>query len=125
MKPRAIFAGLTILTAAYTSAATAGTPIPEQFHGVWGTPASCKAWVRKPDQRLGAPEEGADITKNTIEFGESSCELKRVGKSEADRLQGAFACSGEGDEFSRQIELTLAKSGTLKIDKGPALKKCQ
>ena len=125
MKPKSIYASLLILAAAYAGAAGAGTPIPEQFHGVWGTAASCKAWVSKPAQRLGAPDDGADITKNAIEFGESTCELKRVGKSEPDRLQGSFNCAGEGEESSRQIELTLAKNGTLKIDKGPNLKKCE
>jgi len=88
MKLKSMYAGLIVVAAATANVATAGTPIPEQFHGVWGTAASCKAWVSKPAQRLGAPEEGADITKNAI-------------------------------------ELTLAMSGTLKIDKGPTLKKCQ
>ena len=125
MKLNALCKNLLVLTAAYASVATAGAPIPDQFHGVWGTAASCKAWVSKPAQRLGAPDEGADITKNAIEFGESTCELKRVGKSEPDRLQGSFTCAGEGEEFSRQIDLTLAKNGTLKIDKGPNLKKCE
>ena len=114
---------LALVFAGVAGATTIAVPAP--FHGVWGTAASCKAWVTKPSQRLGAPDDGVVIQGDTLEFSESSCVLKRIGKSEADHLQGTLTCSGEGDDWSRRIDLTVSPGGTLKIDKGANLKKCQ
>lgn len=73
--PRTAIAALVMTL--ISNGVNADTAIPAQFHGIRGTAASCTAWVAKPSERLGAPEEGAEITAREIQFGESSCELKR------------------------------------------------
>lgn len=64
------------------------------------------------------------ITAQIIEFGESNCTVKQISMKEEGHLQASLSCTGEGEEWLRNIKMVLGKGEALKIDDGPNLKKC-
>lgn len=81
----------------------ASTKIPESLHGRWGmVPADCTS--TRGDAK-GLLTVGAD----TLTFYESRAKLTKVASADPDRFSGAFAFTGEGQEWTRDV--TLGRQG--------------
>ncbi len=74
--------------------------IPAAFHGRWGlVPADCTS-------TRGDAKGLLVIDADRLKFYESRATLRQVTESGPDRLQGVFAYSGEGQEWTANVTLT-------------------
>lgn len=79
--------------------------IPQNFRGDWASAADCKASKNVNDTE--AAMSVVRIAATGISYGEQSCEVRKVAKSDATHLAGNIACAGEGDEVKGTISLAL------------------
>jgi hypothetical protein len=88
----------------------ASTKIPESLQGRWGlVPADCTS--TRGDAK-GLLTVGAD----TLVFYESRARLQRIASAAPDRLVGAFAFTGEGQNWTRTETLELKDGALLRSD---------
>lgn len=100
--------------ASETGAPVSAGRIPEKLRGRWGlVPADCTS---THGDAKGLLEVGAD----TLTFYESRATLTELRESGADRIRADFAFSGEGQEWTQDVELRIWGGAKLiRQDRGP------
>jgi hypothetical protein len=89
-----------LLAALLASPAFADDSIPKPFQGTWN--------LSKQDCHQ--PGDGeVTVDASSVTTVGSGCELKRVTKSNSSTFAGSFECDGEGEVFTDDIELKLAR----------------
>ena len=83
-----------------------GTAIPETLHGRWGlVPADCTS-------TRGDAKGLITIDAERIEFYESRAVVEKVEEQNTGMFRARFALTGEGREWSREIEWRLSEDGS-------------
>lgn len=97
------------IAASSTAAPTRITQFPAALHGTWGlTPGDC-------DPSRGDDKGVMTITADEARFYESRARLGEVTAAADGTLNGTFAFTGEGQEWTRTIKLTPSEGGTVLI----------
>lgn len=110
--------------AANAPLALAAQPVPEKFWGLWGSVSDCKLWYKKPNMRMGAPEGGAEISKEEISFAASSCHIKKIHENTNELLKADIACIGDGDEWTRALTIKVINENKIQIDRAAPIGRC-
>ena len=93
-----------------TSEAPAPTVIPAAFQGRWGlVPADCTS-------TRGDAKGLLTISGDMLVFYESRAMLTRAASSGPERFSGAFAFTGEGQNWARNVTLELRDGALLRSD---------
>lgn len=98
-----------------TGSASSAAAIPLALRGRWGlVPADCTS---THGDAKGLLEVGA----NQLTFYESSARLSKVTAAGKDRVRATFAFSGEGQEWTQDVELRAWEGGAklIRQDRGP------
>jgi hypothetical protein len=91
----------------------ASTKIPESLQGRWGmVPADCTS--TRGDAK-GLMTVGAD----TLSFYESRAKLTDVASADPNRFSGAFAFTGEGQNWTANVTLTRDGDTLVRQEEGP------
>ena len=82
-----------------------GTAIPEALHGRWGlVPADCTS-------TRGDAKGLITIDAERIEFYESRAVVDEIEEQDTGMIRARFAFTGEGQEWTRDIEWRLSEDG--------------
>ena len=82
-----------------------GTAIPEALHGRWGlVPADCTS-------TRGDAKGLITIDAERIEFYESRAVVEEIEEQDTGMIRARFAFTGEGQEWTRDIEWRLSEDG--------------
>ena len=105
-----------------------GTAIPEALHGRWGlVPADCTS-------TRGDAKGLITIDAERIEFYESRAVVDEIEEQDTGMIRARFAFTGEGQEWTRDIEwrlsedgatLTRSESGEDALDEPVSYTKCE
>lgn len=80
--------------------------IPKSLHGRWGiNPEDCT-------DENGDAKGSIQISENELRFYESRARLDDVSQVDANSIRASFAFAGEGEEWTREVELKLSDDGT-------------
>ena len=86
-----------------------GTEIPEALHGRWGlVPADCTS-------TRGDAKGLITIDAERIEFYESRAVVDEIEAQDTGMIRARFAFTGEGQEWTRDIEWRLSEDGATLI----------
>lgn len=96
-------------------ATTAAPAIPQALRGRWGlVPADCTS-------QNGDAKGLLEVGTNRLKFYESAARLGTVAAMAKDRIRATFAFTGEGQEWTQDVELRLWDGGSklIRQDRGP------
>lgn len=97
-----------------TPAAGSLAEIPAAFHGRWGLAAADCG----PD--AGAAKGLLTITGDMLRFYESVGKPARLSRTRPDQVEGRFAFSGEGMDWSKDLTLSLEEGQLVRREHDPA-----
>lgn len=97
------------------AATTLASAIPEGLRGRWGlVPADCTS-------THGDAKGLMEVSANVLTFYESRAKLATVRESGVDRIRADYSVSGEGQEWTQDVELRSWEGGAklIRQDRGP------
>ena len=100
--------------------ASASNEIPAQFIGTWSDDRGCKAYKNGAEY-----DPGFEITSNTVNSYEKSCQLKETISISQNKFLGKFTCAQEGEHTDESLQLNLDSLGRLQSDGKANLKACK
>lgn len=92
------------------------TAIPEALRGRWGLVAADCTSIRGDNKGI------LEIGPDSLRFYESRGRLGQIASATADSIRATYAFTGEGMEWTREMQMRLIEGGTPRlerIDYGP------